>query len=106
MAVTIKGLEGLETELNDLQSRIESLDGEIPMQELFTGDFMQDYTEFDAFEEFLQQSEWQIETQDDFEQIPEDEFDRYVDETTGFDSWETMLSVAGREYVMRQLNHS
>jgi len=106
MAVEIKGLEGLENELNDLQRQIKSSGGEIPMRELFTDEFMRDYTEFDTFDAFLGESRWDIETQADFEQIPEDEFDTYVDEYTGFDSWEVMLSVAGKEYVMRQLNHS
>lgn len=106
MPVEIKGLEGLEDELHDLERQFESSGGEIPMRELFTDEFMQDYTEFDTFERFLQESKWDVETQDDFERIPGDEFDRYVDEYTGFDSWKMMLSVAGKEYVMRQLNHS
>lgn len=104
MTVEIKGLDGLESELSNLQNRIESLGGEVPMQELFTDEFMENYTEFGTFEEFLEESRWNVETQEDFERIPEDEFDGYVDEKTGFDSWEMMLSVAGREYVMRQIN--
>lgn len=100
MSVEITGLGDVE----GLADRLESLGGEIPVGELFTPDFMQNYTEFDTFEQFLDDSKWEIATQEDFERIPEDEFDEYVDENTGFDSWETMLSVAGREYVMRQLN--
>lgn len=74
------------------------------MSDLFTSDFIQNYTDFDTFEGFLENSEWEVETQEDFEDIPEDKFDEYVDQHTGFDSWETMLSVSGREYVMRQLS--
>jgi hypothetical protein len=64
---------------------------------------MRNYTEFDTFEEFLDESRWKVETQADFEAIPSDEFDTYVAKCTGFDSWKTMLSAAGREYVMRQM---
>lgn len=100
MTVEIQGLGGLEDELEDVRDRIESADGEVPADELLTAEFMREYTDFDTFGEFLDASKWRIETQADFERIPEAEFDRYVDEHTGFDSWETMLSVAGKEYVM------
>lgn len=100
MSVEITGLD----ELGDLRNRLDSVGGEVPMRELFPPDFMQNYTEFDSFDEFLEASRWEIETQEDFERIPSDQFDDYVAERTGFDSWETMLSAAGREYVMRQVN--
>lgn len=104
MPVEISGLEELEDNLRNLEERIESLGGEVPISDLFTSNFMQEYTDFATFEEFLEASEWDVDSQADFENIPEKEFDRYVDEHTGFDSWETMLSVAGREYVMRNIN--
>lgn len=100
MSVEITGLD----ELGDLRNRLDSVGGEVPMTDLFPPDFMQSYTEFDTFEEFLDESRWKVETQADFEGIPSDEFDTYVAKRTGFDSWETMLSAAGREYVMRQMN--
>jgi hypothetical protein len=100
MSVEITGFE----ELGDLRDRLDSAGGEVPMTELFPPDFMTNYTEFEDFDQFLERSRWEIETQADFEEIPEDQFDEYVDERTGFDSWETMLSAAGREYVMRQVD--
>lgn len=88
-------------EIDDVRERVESSGGEVPMAELFTSDFMQNYTEFESFEAFLDESPWAVETQAEFETIPTEELDAYVEERTGFDSWETMLSVGGREYVLR-----
>lgn len=97
MTVEITGFD----DLDGFRERVESSDGKVPMAQLFTSDFMQNYTEFETFEAFLDRSPWAVETQADFESIPADELDAYVEERTGFDSWATMLSVGGREYVLR-----
>lgn len=104
MSIEITGLADFETVINDLMERVESLGGELPMEDLFPDDFMQTYTDFGTFQDFLENSHWEIETKEDFEQIPEHEFDVYVDKNTGFNDWETMLEAAGREYIMRQMN--
>lgn len=105
MSVHIEGLDEFGDQLDQLEERANDLDGEneIPMGELFRPDFMQSYTEFETIEAFFTESPWDVGTQDDFKQIPEDEFDDYVDTHTGFDSWEMMLKAAGREWVVRQL---
>lgn len=106
MSVEISGLDDLEDSISELVERVESFGGELPMDELFAEDFMQAYTEFDTFERFLEESWWSVESQEDFERLPADEFDRYIDEHTGFNDWETMLRAAGREYIMRlRQNH-
>ncbi|NGM68073.1 hypothetical protein G6M89_03435 [Natronolimnobius sp. AArcel1] len=101
MSVRIEGFEGLS-------DRVESIGGEntITMSELFRPDFMQTYTDYDTIEAFFDESPWTVESQADFETIPQDEFDMYVDENTGFNSWEMMLKAAGREWISRQLNIS
>lgn len=106
MSVHIEGFEDFDEELQDLQERADELDGrnEIPMDQLFTEGFMQSYTSFNSLAAFFDDSPWTVETKEDFKSIPEDEFDRYVDEHTGFDDWETMLQAAGREWVTRQLD--
>lgn len=97
MAVEITGFD----DLDGVRERVESSGGEVPTAELFTPDFMQNYTEFASFEAFLDESPWTVETRADLEAIPTAELDAYVGEHTGFDSWETMLAVGGREYVLR-----
>lgn len=88
-------------EIDSVRERVESSGGAVPVTELFTPGFMQNYTEFASFEAFLDGIPWSVETQADLEAIPADELDAYVRDHTGFDSWTTMLSVGGREYVLR-----
>lgn len=106
MSIEIEGIEELEAELQGLADRLEQSGGEIPMDDLFTEDFMESYTEFDSIEAFLDESPWYVESESDFESIPADDFDVFVDEHTDFDSWETMVQAAGREYVLRQAARS
>ncbi|EMA13882.1 hypothetical protein BDK61_4314 [Haloarcula quadrata] len=107
MSVQIDGFGDLADQLDSLAGDIESLDGEneIPINELFRPQFMQTHTEeFESFEGFIDASPWTVETEADFEAIPEDEFDAYVAEHTVFKDWESMLSAAGKEWVVRQIS--
>lgn len=77
---------------------------EIPFEQLFTQEFMQLYTEFESFEALLESSQWEVEEQEDFEAIPEDDFDSYVDEHTDFPSWEVMYQTAAERFLERQFS--
>lgn len=77
---------------------------EITFEQLFTEEFMQLYTEFESFDELLEASQWEVEDQDDFEAIPEDAFDTYVDDHTDFPSWEVMYQTAAQRFLERQFN--
>lgn len=105
MSVQIRGFEEYGEELDRLRDRTDSIDGRdaVSITELFPADFMQTYTEFESIARFFEESPWTVETEDDFEAVPADEFDAYVDEHTGFSSWEAMLSAGAREWVSRQL---
>ena len=105
MTVEISGFEDFADELNELEDRVETIDGKnsVSTTELFQSDFMQTYSEFESIQEFFEESPWTVESEADFGSIPEDTFDAYVDDHTGFDSWETMLSAAAREWVGREL---
>lgn len=103
MSVQIEGFEELADQLEEL-SDSPDVNQNIPIGELFTEGFMATNTEFDSISEFFEKSPWTIESEDDFHNIDEGEFDRYVDEHTGFSSWEAMLSAAAREWLTRQLS--
>lgn len=73
------------------------------MKALLTDEFIAYYSEFGTLESFFQSSLWTIESEADFEAIPADAFDIYVDEHTDFGSWKAMFHAAGREYVLRKV---
>lgn len=59
-------------------------------------------TEFESFETLLEASQWEVEDQEDFEAIPEDDFDTYLNENTDFPSWEVMFQTAAKRFFERQ----
>lgn len=106
MSVRIEGFEELADELDRLAENAAAIDGTnaVSFEELFPPDFMGTHTDADSMAAFLEASPWDVESKADFEAIPEDEFDAYVNEHTGFNSWDAMLSAAAREWVSRQVH--
>lgn len=102
MSVRIEGFEELAEQLEEASSS--GVDRDVPMEELFTDGFMATNTAFDSISEFFEESPWSVESEADFHSIDEDAFDGYVDEHTGFSSWEAMLSAAAREWLTRQIS--
>lgn len=103
MSVEIEGLDDLEAELKGLAEGIERAGGEIPMTDLFTDEFMKSFTQFDSLGAFFDGSPWSVRSESDFDAIPADEFDAYIEGSTNFDSWDTMVRVAGREFLLREV---
>ncbi|WP_137290881.1 hypothetical protein [Natronorubrum halophilum] len=105
MSFEIDGLDELQDQLEGMAETAEELDGEneIPFDELFTDGFMQQYTDFESFDELLEKSQWNVESEDDFLSIPDDEFDMYIADQTSFNSWEQMYGEAAENYIAKQL---
>ena len=100
MSCKITGLD----KLKDLQHRAEALEGEhqIPFSDLFNSGFMQAHTKASSFEEFLTQGGYGT-TKEEFEAIPDVEFDEYVKNNTDFESWLDMQKAAGAAYISKRL---
>lgn len=99
MDIEIEGLDALQEQLEQLAD----LEGGVPLNEIFTPEFMMMYTNFDSFDEMLESSQWTVENQKDFEAIPESDFDEYVNEHTEFPSWEVMYQTGAEKYFERKL---
>lgn len=81
----------------------EGIDSHVSLETLFNEAFMSRCSSFKSFEEFLQKGNFQVNTQEDISNIPEELFDRHVDRETSFDNWKSMLDKANAEYAARQL---
>ena len=106
------GFDNLAGELDDLAEQFgemadnaEELEGEntVSFEDLFAEEFMRKYTDVTSFESFIEQSQWQVESEEDFEAIPEDEFDEYVKANSDFESWEDMFGTAAKEWIAREI---
>lgn len=98
------GLDEMRKKLENLQRRAQNLNGPVPFDDLFPPEFMRRYTDFKSIEEMLGGFGTPIETTEDFERIPDADWNVFVKEKTRFKSWEDMQSKAGQEYAERRLN--
>lgn len=103
--VETDGFEELEDDLKQMEDGLDKVEDEdnVSFEELFTKEFMRKYTDFESMESFLEHSPWTVESAEDFEAIPEDEFDDYVDENTTFEDWDSMSGTAFEVWVARQM---
>lgn len=101
----VDGLDELADELEELGDRAEKLDGEneVPLDELFNPSFMRKYTDFESIEEFFEESQWTVESEEDLDEIPEEPFNKYVNDHTVFSNQDEMMKKAGEEWTVDQL---
>lgn len=106
MSIKFSGFDKLEKDLKKLQKSAEELEKttEVPFSELFNKSFMKKYTSFNSFSEFLEAGKFNVTSQTDFENIPNDKFNQHISKTTKFSNWNEMLNEAGNQYVCEKLN--
>lgn len=99
------GLDELQRELKKMQQAVEKLGEErsVPFEDLFTAEFMDEYTDFPSIDDLLNAGGFNAETDEDFEAIPEDKLDAFIARVTRFSTWEEMLSEATQAYLSDQL---
>jgi len=103
MSIEITGLDELESELNKLGQKAESLSGEVGFDVLFNPQFMREHTDFATFEDLLSSGGWDVKNTTDFEAIPEDEFNSHISKHTKFSNWEEMKKEAAVGYISKGL---
>jgi hypothetical protein len=104
--VRITGLEEFQRKLRELKDRVESLSGEhsVPIFELLSPSFLAGCTLFNSAEELFTKSGFKVESQADFDAIPNEAWDEFIHENTSFSSWKEMLDAAGAAWVNERLN--
>lgn len=101
----IHGLDEAMRQLNRLQGNAEALSGrhDIRSSEFFPPAFMRQYTKVASFDALLEASGFKVESQADFEAIPDAEWEKVIQAHTSFSSWRQMQEKAGVEYAERKL---
>lgn len=105
MSLKITGLDKLEKQLKQMQKGVKELEKtkSVSFGELFTSSFMRKNTQFSSIDELLQSGGFHVESQEDFEAIPDAELDKYIATVTKFKNWEDMLGEATSQYALRKL---
>lgn len=103
----LKGFEKLSGNLDNLTKEIESFkEQEVSFNELFSPGFMAKYTQFRTLNEMVAKSPFKVGSEEDFKNIPDEEWDSYVKEKTTFQSWDEMMSKAGEEYLGKKVQET
>lgn len=100
--------QGLKKIKNNLEKMNEFEHGEdIPIEEIFTPEFMKRYTKSRDFEEILLESGFvnceNPFNQEIFEAIPDEEWDEYISKNTSYSTWEDILKKASEDYISNVL---
>lgn len=102
--IRIESFDEFHRNLDKFQKNIERLqDAEVPFSELFPSGFMARNTNFTSFDDLLAKSGFKVETEEDFVNIPDVEWDVFIASDTRFANWEEMLQKAFEEYAQRKL---
>ena len=101
----MKGLDSFRRRLDDLGRRARNLNGahEVPLVELFPPEFVRSHSTFDSFENLLEASGFKVESQQDLEAIPDDEWDVFIASHTTFLNWHEMLQAATAQWAKVRL---
>ena len=95
----IEKLDNYTTVPNRLQKTTENLEGSISFTELFTSEFMKLYTQYKSIEELLSSGGFEVNSEEDYEAIADEDIDAHVLKTTNFQTWREMLTEAVDAYT-------
>jgi hypothetical protein len=99
------GLDELQKNLEELGDRASQIHGtqEVPMNELLTPGFLAKHSRFLSPDEMFEAAGYSVESSEDFANIPDEEWNQFIQQNTTFASWDDMLSAAGSEWAEKKL---
>ena len=103
----LKGFEELSKNLDKVTKELKSFkEQKVTFNLLFSPAFMTKYSQFNTIDEMVEKSPFKVESEEDFKNIPDNEWDKFVRERTTFQSWDEMMSKAGEEYLGKRVQQS
>ncbi|WP_242877545.1 hypothetical protein [Desulfosporosinus sp. BG] len=94
MIILIEGFNNFEVDSDQQQKGANGGEGSMSFSDLFTSEFMQQYTQFESIEDLLSSGGFVINSEEDYEAIPDEDIDAHVAKTTKFNSWKELLTNA------------
>ena len=89
----------IKFDFKELDKKLESLSGNVPLDELLNSNFMRKYTQFQTAQEFADTSSFAF---SNIESIDSNDLDKFVSAHTKFTSWQEMLNHAAAEWIQKQ----
>lgn len=78
----------------------------VPLINLFPDSFMNEYTKFNTFNDFLNNGNYLMNSEEDLANFDSVEFNQYISNNTQFNSWIEMYTTAGTIFVANNLAKS
>lgn len=75
----------------------------VSLDKLFSDSFMIRYTQHSTIEEFFDAGGFEFETEEEFENLPEEQLNAHVQGSTNLSSWNEMLTKAGEDWLTIEL---
>jgi len=99
------GFDKIKRDLENIQSKAKKLEGtnSVSFGELFTQEFLGKNTKFSSLDDMFKKSGFTINSQEDFKNIPDEEWGKFIASNSHFKSWEEMLDAAVKEWTGKQL---
>lgn len=91
LSIMIEGFHNFDDDSKAEQKAPANHEGSISFSDLFSTEFMHQYSQFDSIEELLSSGGFVVNSEEDYEAIPDKEIDAHVKKTTKFNSWKEML---------------
>jgi len=101
----IRGLDEAMRKLKRLEQNTQRLDGthQVKASELFNPAFMRRYSRVASFEALIEAGGFKVDSQADFEGIPDAEWEKVIRLHTSFSSWREMQEKGAQEYASKRL---
>ncbi|HBI3683762.1 TPA: hypothetical protein K3939_004457 [Citrobacter freundii] len=96
----------IKSNINQIKKNLEEIGNttQIRFDELFTPEFLTEYTSFVSIGDMFEKSGFIVKTPEDFKAIPDDEWERFVTENTTFESWSDMQKKALQVVMSKRLS--
>lgn len=94
----------LKKQLDKIQKEIQKkVNGPVNIGELFNNSFMERNTNSKSIDDFFKEGSFEVETEEDLDNIDVGKLNQHVISSTKFSSWEDMKNLAGKEYALKKL---
>lgn len=100
----ITGMDQLQKQLKKIEKEMkDSVEGEVPFDQLFSDEFMSKNSKFNTITEFFDKSPIEIKSQEDFDNLEKSKLDTYTNENTHYPYWLDFAQAAAKEYAAKKL---
>jgi hypothetical protein len=86
----------------NIERSVGALGGEVTLSDLFPPGWMRAHTDAEDIGQFVRESDFDVDSAEDFYDLPEVEWNDYVAANTEFDDWGGMLADALDAFIERE----